>query len=250
MHEQDIVHRDIKPANLMIVPDPAATGRERLKGARLWHREAGERHRRWRDSPRSGHGQPALHGPRAVSRRCRVDSKADCYAVGAVLYHLLAGQPPFDGETFAALVFKHLHEPLTPLSDRGVAGPPALLDVVHALLAKDPKSRPTMRDTANRLESLLGQLATTPSTLSDPRLQQGHRAQSGGPRPEDATRLHIDLSSTLGRSVGQAPEPPWTPSRRLVGAGALAVLSVPLLLFLFGPERRRRLRLPRQVVRR
>ncbi len=236
VHEQDIVHRDIKPANLMIVPDPAATGRERLKVLDFGIAKLASGIGAGETRPGQVMGSPLYMAPEQCRGAAGVDSKADCYAVGAVLYHLLAGQPPFDGETFAALVFKHLHEPLTPLSDRGVAGPPALLDCVHALLAKDPKSRPTMRDTANRLESLLGQLATTPSALSEPRLQQATERNPVAPRPEDATRLHIDLSSTLGQSVGQAPIRPWTPSRRLVGAGALAVLSVPLLLFLLWPR--------------
>lgn len=236
VHEQEIVHRDIKPANLMIVPDPAATGRERLKVLDFGIAKLATGIGAGETRPGQVMGSPVYMAPEQCRGAAGVDAKADAYAVGAVLYHMLAGQPPFDGETFAALVFKHLHEPLTPLTEHRVEGPPDLIACVHALLSKDPKGRPTMRETAVRLEGLLNSLAVPPSTLSDPRPGNPTTVNVVAPKPEDATRLHIDLGSTLGQSVGQAPSFRFPLPRRALGAFALAVLAVPLLLLLLWPS--------------
>ncbi len=236
VHEQDIVHRDIKPANLMIVPDAAAAGRERLKVLDFGIAKLASGIGAGETRPGQVMGSPVYMAPEQCRGAAGVDSKADVYAVGAVLYHMLAGQPPFDGETFAALVFKHLHEPLTPLAQRGVEGPPALLECVQSLLHKDPKQRPSMRETAERLEALLGQLAVSPSSLSDPRALAATERNPVAPRPDDATRLHIDLASTLGQSVGQAPGSRWSPSRRLLGAAVLALFALPLVAALLWPK--------------
>jgi len=140
---------------LMIVPDPAATGRERLKILDFGIAKLASGIGAGDTRPGQVMGSPVYMAPEQCRGAAGVDSKADVYATGAVLYHMLAGQPPFDGETFAALVFMHLHEPLIPLTERGVDAPPALIDCVHSLLQKDPKLRPTMRETAERLNDQL-----------------------------------------------------------------------------------------------
>jgi serine/threonine protein kinase len=69
------------------------------------------------------------------------DGRADQYALGVVLYELLAGQRPFDGPNPAAILVKHTSEPPKPLRDVAPAVSPALASVVHKALAKQPDNR-------------------------------------------------------------------------------------------------------------
>lgn len=232
VHEKDIVHRDIKPANLMIVPDPAATGRERLKVLDFGIAKLASGIGAGATRPGQVMGSPVYMAPEQCRGAAGVDSKADVYAAGAVLYHMLAGHPPFDGETFAALVFKHLHEPVVPLSDLGVQAPAALLDCVHSLLQKDPKLRPTTAEAASRLESLLAEAEKESATRNEeptrPSPPPAHVAENSN----DATRLFGDFMSTLGHSVGQSRITHWPPSRGVLGAVTAGVLAFLLLLAL------------------
>ena len=237
VHEKDIVHRDIKPANLMIVPDPAATGRERLKVLDFGIAKLASGIGAGETRPGQVMGSPVYMAPEQCRGAAGVDSKADVYAAGAVLYHMLAGQPPFDGETFAALVFKHLHEPLVPLTERGVDAPAALIDCVHLLLQKDPKLRPTMRETAARLESLLADAEKRAGSSPEPPTKAIALPVSRQPdNPIDTTRVGSDLASTLGQSVGQSRITHWPPSRSVLGAVAGGVLLLGLLIVLLWPK--------------
>ena len=73
-----------------------------------------------------------------------IDERADVYGFGVLLYELLSGRPPFAGESAADIIARHLFEEPARLSDVAPRGwvSSQLDDLVHALLAKDPKNRP------------------------------------------------------------------------------------------------------------
>ena len=74
-----------------------------------------------------------------------VDSRADIYAVGNILYEMLAGRPPFQAPAFGQLVVQIITQPPPPLPERlasGEAMPPALAELVLRCLAKEPEARP------------------------------------------------------------------------------------------------------------
>lgn len=93
-------------------------------------------------------GTPTSMSPEQASGGA-VDHRADVYAVGVILYQLLAGKLPIDADNFARLVAKLLTEPPAPLPPKTPLGepiPPELAAVVMRCLAKDPATRPqTMR---------------------------------------------------------------------------------------------------------
>jgi len=154
-HAKGIIHRDVKPENIMLTPDgqvkvtdfglALARGDVRLTqegmivGTLLYL------------APETISGKPGDH-------------RADLYALGAVSYELLTGQPPFTSEDSLALISQILHAPVTPPSSLGMRVPPQVERVVVKLLAKDPADR------YGSAEEVLAALPLPESAETAPRL--------------------------------------------------------------------------------
>jgi len=141
-HAKGVVHRDLKPENLFIVGDPAVTGGERVKLldfgiAKLRSNEPGML------KTQTGMliGTPVYMSPEQCRGAGDIDHRSDIYSLGCVLFCMLAGRPPFDGEGTGELIAAHLMKPAPALS-AVVAGLPGELDAVIArCLAKSPGGR-------------------------------------------------------------------------------------------------------------
>src|SRR5262249_5960744 len=111
-HERGLVHRDIKPANLLLTADGSQVKLLDLGVARFQHPD--ERDVSIAQLTQTGAvmGPPAYLAPEQARDPRHVDIRADIYSLGCTLYHLLAGQVPFDGVTLAEVVLRHqLEEP-------------------------------------------------------------------------------------------------------------------------------------------
>jgi len=141
-HEKAIVHRDLKPDNIFLVPDDDARSGERVKlldfGIAKLTPNANEP-----GQTRTGMviGTPTYMAP----EQCRgdtVDLRADLYALGCVIYQMLCGQPPFVANASADVLAHHLYFEPQRVSALRPDVPPAVEQLVMALLAKDPAARP------------------------------------------------------------------------------------------------------------
>jgi eukaryotic-like serine/threonine-protein kinase len=137
-HEHGIVHRDVKPENLFltslggehdfvkvidfgIAKVQAADGKMTDTGSLL--------------------GTPAYMSPE-MAMGLSADPRADVYALGAVLFYLLSGKPPFEAENAGALIFAHVNQRVVPPSQvLGRALPIDVESVVMRALEKDPQAR-------------------------------------------------------------------------------------------------------------
>lgn len=133
--EQNIIHRDIKPENIMLAPSGevkvADFGLARVvrEGEALNLTEIG-----------ITMGTPLYMSPEQVEGK-DVDPRSDIYSLGVTSYQMLAGRPPFDGETALAIAVQHLrNEPLR-LETLRPDIPSGLCRVVHKMLAKSPQDR-------------------------------------------------------------------------------------------------------------
>lgn len=139
-HRAGLIHRDIKPANVLLIQEgPQLQVKVTDFGvARAMGLLASEE-----DLTREGMvmGTAKYLAPEQVSGT-GLDARTDCYALGVVLYEMLAGEPPFARQTDVATASAHLHEPPPPLSRQAGPLPTGLEDLVMRVLSKKPDDRP------------------------------------------------------------------------------------------------------------
>ncbi|HET7501903.1 MAG TPA: serine/threonine-protein kinase, partial [Kofleriaceae bacterium] len=160
-HARGVVHRDLKPDNVMIVGDPEMPDGERVKVLDFGIAKLGEAHGRpdpRRTARASIMGTPTYMAPEQCRGAESVDAQADVYALGVMLYQLLAGRPPFVARTLTELLAMHQFAAPRPLVEIDPGIPPRLVELVHAMLAKPPAARPVMARVAAELDAI-GQVA-------------------------------------------------------------------------------------------
>lgn len=151
IHARKIVHRDLKPENILVTPD----GRVKLMDfgvARLLR------------SPTSSSGLLgtfAYMAPEQVTTG-EIDGRSDLYAIGVVLYEILTGGYPFPVEPPPAALHHHVNTPPEPVLRTNPAADPALAELAHRLLEKDPVDR---LQSAEEAIAYLGKVAASSSGI-------------------------------------------------------------------------------------
>jgi len=157
-HKNGIIHRDLKPENIKV--EAGAEGQERVKvldfGVAKFVGTEDEDEMTGAVKTKTGvvFGTPKYMAPEQILGE-PVDGRTDLYAIGAILYEMLTGGPPFPSDDIMGFVTKHLKEPAEPLRERApdLAIPKGLEDLVLGLLAKDRSERPARAaDVARALE--------------------------------------------------------------------------------------------------
>jgi serine/threonine protein kinase len=168
IHELGLIHRDLKPSNLMLVPAHAPGEPDNTAHATVKILDIGLARTFFDENAPNAVAQPQLTGegvllgtpdymaPEQARSAHTVDIRADIYSLGCVLYHVLAGQPPFPDKNIINQMIRHASEPARPLRELNPAVPDGLQQIVNWMLAKDPAQRyPTPERAAQALQMFL-----------------------------------------------------------------------------------------------
>jgi hypothetical protein len=194
--EHGMVHRDLKPHNLMLTPKGVVKildfGLAKLASERTGS-AAGL------TAENAVLGTPEYMAPEQALSTKDADIRADIYALGATLFCLLTGRPPFTGDNPLAVIVAQAQDAPPPVESLRPDVPPDLATLVARMLAKDPAARPQ-----------------TPKEVADA-LKPFVRARSAGTLAENAGVLQ----ATATRHGGRQQWWPWA-----VGGGLVAVTVV------------------------
>jgi serine/threonine-protein kinase len=210
-HEQGVIHRDIKPGNIILhnkannisTEEPIT---ERTEAVLTDFGLVRIAQAVTQTASGSVSGTPAYMSPEQA-QGLKVDHRSDIYSLGVILYEMVAGRIPFEGDTSWTLIFKHIHEP--PPAIAGIQ--PAVQKVIDRVLAKKPEDRyQTARALAADYMEAIGMLAEA-NTLR--------------------MSLHpsrLPLSGTVPKNGNQSSSPPWV---SIIPFALIPLLLIALAVF-------------------
>jgi serine/threonine protein kinase len=217
-HAQGVVHRDIKPSNILVTTAGhvkiADFGIAKLNQTQL------TQHGRVL-------GSPAYMAPEQLSDEGG-DARSDLFSLGVVLYFMLTGQRPFQGNSIATVCFKLAHHEPLAVANYDMSFPPALDLVVSRAIANHPTRRyqsgGEMARDIQRLRENCGFVETAD-------LEQGATPHRGGKRGRNTSTML--RSESRGQSTSRARVrvatstlPPWARARAPIVASVLVVAAI------------------------
>ena len=215
-HHRGLIHRDVKPKNIILTPQGVAKLTDlglarQIDDKRAADMEAGK-----------AYGTPYYISPEQIRGDVDIDFRADVYSLGATLYHLVTGKPPFEGETPSAVMHQHLKQPLVPADHVNTALSAGVGEIIDVAMAKRREDR----------------YQATEQMLEDLRLVRKNE-------PPRYARRAVDLESLAkieetGKTVDLVPNPalhhdsPWSSPlvMRLAWALGVAVFCDIILVIL------------------
>ena len=196
-HRAGIVHRDLKPQNIFLVPSEVAGraveiakvldfGISKIRGSQTVQTQ---------DSVLLG--TPQYMAPeQAMGQHASVDERTDLFALGAIVYEMLTGQPAFPGASIPEVVFKVVYEQPAPLAALAPSVPPAVVTAVMQALAKPAEER--FASVAAFVEAITGQ----PLTVT--RGQPPALEPAPEPAPESPSALRrVATGEALARTMAR-----------------------------------------------
>ncbi|HVE79014.1 MAG TPA: protein kinase [Gemmatimonadaceae bacterium] len=206
-HARGVVHRDIKPANILLTASHAVVADFGIARAvsRAVDRAAADTLTSTGLTP----GTPEYMSPEQAAGERELDGRSDLHSLGAVLYEMLIGEPPFAAPTMQATIARVVSERAPAVRDRRPAVPAAVGDIVARCLEKSPADRPA-----------------SAAALCDELTRALVAIEAGGRAPGDASHLDVSGagSNTSARPRASVGTAVIRPLATYIGALAVVVL--------------------------
>lgn len=160
-HRNNLVHCDIKPHNILVMPD----GHIKVTDFGIARAVSAS------TMTYSGSVMGSVHyfSPEQAKGTV-ITTKSDVYSLGVVLYEMLTGQLPFNGETSVSIALKHLQEEPVPIRELNPSIPPVLEAIVQKAMSKDPADRPSSTELyadLNQAKAMLTDRGTSQEAVSN-----------------------------------------------------------------------------------
>lgn len=184
-HENGIIHRDIKPQNILVHSDGhikvSDFGIARMANSSTLSKGDNVMGSVHYFSPEQASGHTA-------------DVTSDIYSVGVVLYEMLTGRVPFDGDSPVAIAMQHLHNEPTPIATLAPDVPPGIIHVCMMAMEKNPRHRyqsavQMASELRKAVEGRTGQMQPRMLETVAPPAQQGYATASMQRQPSGPVRL-------------------------------------------------------------
>ncbi|SDW01990.1 serine/threonine protein kinase [Marininema mesophilum] len=156
-HENEIVHRDVKPHNILL----GYNGRAKVTDFGIARATSSS------TITQAGSVMGSVHyfSPEQA-RGSMISAKSDIYSLGVILYEMVTGELPFDGDSAISIAMKHLQEPAMDPSQLNPNIPPQIRDIIIRALEKDPDDRyPSVRGMKQDIDAVFN----TGNSMDEPR---------------------------------------------------------------------------------
>ncbi|MBI3099039.1 MAG: serine/threonine protein kinase, partial [Planctomycetes bacterium] len=229
-----VVHGDVRPSNLLVLK----SGEVKISNLGL----GGKTVENILAITKAGQNAPFYIAPEQVTGDREIDVRTDIYSLGATMYHMVAGRPPYEGQSPFEILMRLTEETIAPLQVYDPSVPAPFSRLVDRMLQVEPVDRyPTYEDLVSDMKKLSDmaksqeieavKLPDAPRKTRSYVPGMGHTL-SLAPAPSSAAPVSIfDEPKPTAREEAARPKPPWG----LIGVGAGLLLIVVWFLFLRGP---------------
>ncbi len=237
-HQHGVIHRDLKPDNIMCPYKSRQLKTYDIKSAKLMDLglARSEEGAQSLTGVQAAMGTPGYMAPEQALDAKTADKRSDVFGMGATIYALLAGRPPFKGDVVMKVLMATMHEPHPPITNFRPDLSPGLVDLINRCLDKRPENRfADARQLIRALKACRKVLAPD-STFGGE--DEGGAEEHNGPPPTATTHLAPMASTIEANRIAASQQAVFIPSQPkpnklglYAGIGAAALVVVGLAVY-------------------